>query len=73
MNIITKEEFEKQVSSPKLQSFRLNFNTSLDNNAHCAICTSKRSEVFTTYLTGGVPGNVSDCRSYTAIYAASLS
>ncbi|MCI33257.1 putative LRR receptor-like serine/threonine-protein kinase, partial [Trifolium medium] len=62
-----------RVSSPTLQSFRLNCNTSLDNKAHCAICTSKRSEVFTTYLTGIVPDNVSDCRSYTAIYADSLS
>ncbi|GAU31560.1 hypothetical protein TSUD_333360 [Trifolium subterraneum] len=73
MNITTKQEFEKQVSLPALQSLRLNCNASLDNNAPCALCTSKCSEVFTTYLTGVVPSNVSDCRSYTSIYAASLS
>ncbi|WJX78757.1 hypothetical protein P8452_61944 [Trifolium repens] len=73
MNITTKQEFEKKVSLPALQSLRLNCNTSLDNNAHCALCTTKCSEVLTTYLTGIVPNNVTDCRSYTAIYAASLS
>jgi hypothetical protein len=75
MNITTKQEFEKLVSLSALQSLRLNCNTYLDNTTHCALCTSERSEVSTTYVTGVdvVPSNVSDYRSYTAIYAASLS
>ncbi|KAL2336723.1 hypothetical protein Fmac_011169 [Flemingia macrophylla] len=45
---------------------------SLDNNAPCALCTTKLSTLL-SYLTGPTVGNVSDCRAYTAIYAASLS
>ncbi|KAL2337053.1 hypothetical protein Fmac_011499 [Flemingia macrophylla] len=45
---------------------------SLDNNAPCALCTTKLSNLL-SYLTGPTVGNVSDCRAYTAIYAASLS
>jgi hypothetical protein len=73
MNITIKQEFENQVSLPALQSLRLNCNTSLDNNDHCALCITKCSDVFPTYSTGAVPNNVTDCRYYTAIYAASLS
>ncbi|XP_045796220.1 probable LRR receptor-like serine/threonine-protein kinase RKF3 [Trifolium pratense] len=72
MNITTKQQFENQVSLPQLQSLQLNCNTSLDNNTPCALCTSKRSEALSS-LTGATPGTVADCRSYTAIYSASLS
>ncbi|KAL2344522.1 hypothetical protein Fmac_005807 [Flemingia macrophylla] len=47
-------------------------NASLDNNAPCALCTTKLSTLL-SYLTGPTVGNVSDCCAYTAIYAASLS
>ncbi|CAK8543416.1 unnamed protein product [Lathyrus sativus] len=72
MNITTKQQFEQQVSLPALQSLQTNCNVSLDNNAPCALCTAKRSDALTS-LTGVTVSNVSDCRSYTAIYAASLS
>ncbi|GAU31559.1 hypothetical protein TSUD_333350 [Trifolium subterraneum] len=72
MNITTKSQFENQVSLPQLQSLQLNCNVSLDNNAPCALCTSKRSEALSS-LTGATPGTIADCRSYTAIYSASLS
>ncbi|KAL2326236.1 hypothetical protein Fmac_025294 [Flemingia macrophylla] len=45
---------------------------SLDNNAPCALCTTKLSTLL-SYLTGPTVGNVSDCHAYTAIYATSLS
>ncbi|KAK2363566.1 putative receptor protein kinase [Trifolium repens] len=72
MNITTKQQFENQVSLPQLQSLQLNCNVSLDNNVPCGICTSKRAEALSS-LTGATPGTVADCRSYTAIYSASLS
>ncbi|KAL2343814.1 hypothetical protein Fmac_005099 [Flemingia macrophylla] len=45
---------------------------SVDNNAPCALCTTKVSTLL-SYLTDPTVGNVSDCRAYTAIYAPSLS
>ncbi|KAL5059517.1 hypothetical protein RYX36_031121 [Vicia faba] len=72
MNITTKQQFEQQVSLPALRSLQSNCNVSLDNNSPCALCTGARSQVLTS-LTGVIVSNVSDCRSYTAIYAASLS
>ncbi|KAL2325901.1 hypothetical protein Fmac_024959 [Flemingia macrophylla] len=48
------------------------FASSLDNNALCALCTTKLSTLL-SYLTCPTVGNVSDCRAYTASYAASLS
>ncbi|KAL2337406.1 hypothetical protein Fmac_011852 [Flemingia macrophylla] len=49
-----------------------NKEVSLDNNAPCALCTTKLSTLL-SYLTGPTVSNVSDCRAYTSIYAASLS
>lgn len=72
MNITTKEQFEKQLSKPALQALQSNCNVSFERNDACALCTPKRSEAL-TYLTGVTVSNVSDCSSYTAIYAASLS
>jgi serine/threonine protein kinase len=72
MNITTKEQFEKQIAKPALHSLQLSCNVSFERNDACALCTPKRSEAL-TYLTGVTVSNVSDCSSYTAIYAASLS
>jgi len=72
LNMTTKEQFEKQIAKPALQSLQSSCNVSFERNDACALCTPKRS-VALTYLTEGSVGNVSDCNSYTAIYAASLS
>ncbi|CAJ1906820.1 unnamed protein product [Sphenostylis stenocarpa] len=72
MNITTKKEFEDTVPTAAIQAVQDNCNQSLENNAPCALCTTKLSNLL-SYLTGPTVGNVSDCRAYTSIYAASLS
>ncbi|XP_061341367.1 probable LRR receptor-like serine/threonine-protein kinase RKF3 [Gastrolobium bilobum] len=72
MNITTLQQFEAFVPTAALQGVQGNCNQSLQNNAPCALCTTKLSSLL-SYLTGTSVGNVSDCRAYTAIYAASLS
>ncbi|KAL2320907.1 hypothetical protein Fmac_029876 [Flemingia macrophylla] len=72
MNITTKQQFEATVPATATQPVQTNCNQSLDNNAPCALCTTKLSTLL-SYLTGPTVGNVSDCRAYTSIYAASLS
>ncbi|KAG2405754.1 LRR receptor-like serine/threonine-protein [Vigna angularis] len=72
MNITTKQQFEATVPTAAIQAVQGNCNQSLDNNAPCALCTTKISTLL-SYLTGPTVGNVSDCRAYTSIYAASLS
>lgn len=72
MNFTTRQQFEQQVSPSALQSLQLDCNTSLTNNAPCALCNTKMSTLLSD-LTGTTIGNVSDCRAYTTIYAASLS
>ncbi|CAL0310332.1 unnamed protein product [Lupinus luteus] len=71
MNITSRQEFDAQVPSTALQSVHNNCNQSLLNNAPCALCTTTLSNL-QSYLTGPTVGNVSDCRAYTSIYAASL-
>lgn len=72
MNITTKQQFENQVSQPALQSVQSNCNESLENNTPCAYCNVQLSNLLTS-LTGVTVSNVSDCRAYTTIYAATLS
>ncbi|XP_027351886.1 probable LRR receptor-like serine/threonine-protein kinase RKF3 [Abrus precatorius] len=72
MNITTKQQFEAPVPNSTLQAVQGNCNLSLENNAPCALCTTKLSSLL-SYFNGTMVGNVSDCRAYTAIYAASLS
>ncbi|KAL9331730.1 hypothetical protein ACSQ67_001340 [Phaseolus vulgaris] len=72
MNITTKQKFEATVPSAAIQAVQANCNQSLENNAPCALCTTKLSNLL-SYLTGPTVGNVTDCRAYTTIYAASLS
>ncbi|TKY62497.1 LRR receptor serine/threonine-protein kinase RKF3 [Spatholobus suberectus] len=72
MNITTKQQFESTVPLTAIQAVQANCNQSLENNAPCALCTTKISNML-SYLTGTTVGNVTDCRAYTSIYAASLS
>ncbi|KAK7336705.1 hypothetical protein VNO77_17251 [Canavalia gladiata] len=72
MNITTKQRFEELVPSSAIQAVQTNCIQSLENNAPCALCTTKLSNLL-SYLTGTTVGNVTDCRAYTSIYAASLS
>ncbi|XP_020213734.1 probable LRR receptor-like serine/threonine-protein kinase RKF3 [Cajanus cajan] len=72
MNITTKQQFEATVPAAATQAVQTNCNQSLDNNSPCALCTTKLSTLL-SYLTGPTVGNVTDCRAYTSIYAASLS
>ncbi|KAK7242962.1 hypothetical protein RIF29_37744 [Crotalaria pallida] len=73
-NLTTIHQFESHVpssSSSTLQSVQLKCNQSLLNNAPCALCITSLSTL-QSYFTGPTVGNVSDCRAYTSIYAASL-
>ncbi|WVZ04534.1 hypothetical protein V8G54_017880 [Vigna mungo] len=72
MNITTKQQFEDTAPTAAIQAVQGDCNQSLDNNAPCALCTTKISSLL-SYFTGPTVGNVSDCRAYTSIYAASLS
>ncbi|XP_015969388.1 probable LRR receptor-like serine/threonine-protein kinase RKF3 [Arachis duranensis] len=71
MNITTLQQFESVVPAATIQSVKSSCNQSLDNNAPCASCTTSLSNL-QSYLNGSTVGNVSDCRSYTSIYAAYL-
>ncbi|KAL2337491.1 hypothetical protein Fmac_011937 [Flemingia macrophylla] len=68
LNVFHVREYQKK----DLCSIPTSVEQSLDNNAPCALCTTKLSTLL-SYLTGPTVGNVSDCRAYIAIYAASLS
>ncbi|KAK7285418.1 hypothetical protein RJT34_20188 [Clitoria ternatea] len=70
MNITTKQQFLNLIPPSAIQAAQ-NCNQSLSPSP-CALCTTKLSNLL-TYLTGTTVGNVSDCRAYTSIYAASLS
>ncbi|KAG5043455.1 putative LRR receptor-like serine/threonine-protein kinase RKF3 [Glycine max] len=72
MNITTKQQFEDIVPRNAIQPVQDDCNQPLENNAPCALCTTKLSSML-SYLTGTTQGNVTDCRAYTQIYAASLS
>ncbi|KAG4928007.1 hypothetical protein JHK85_054493 [Glycine max] len=72
MNFTTKQEFEEIVPPNAIQPVVADCNQPLDNNAPCALCITKLSSML-SYLTGTTVGNVTDCRAYTQIYAASLS
>ncbi|KAK7396343.1 hypothetical protein VNO78_17273 [Psophocarpus tetragonolobus] len=72
MNMTTRQEFERTVPRDPIQGVQTNCNQSLQNNAPCALCTTKISTML-SFLTGTTLGNVSDCRAYASIYAASLS
>ncbi|XP_057438836.1 probable LRR receptor-like serine/threonine-protein kinase RKF3 [Lotus japonicus] len=72
MNITTLQQFQAIPPNSTLQAVRDNCNQSLTNNAPCALCTTKLSTLL-SYFTGPTVGNVSECRPYTQIYAASFS
>ncbi|KAF7818275.1 putative LRR receptor-like serine/threonine-protein kinase RKF3 [Senna tora] len=72
INITTKQDFEALVPSATLQNVESSCNQSLENSSPCALCTTSLSTLQASYLTGPSVGNVSDCASYSLIYAAAF-
>ncbi|WOK94727.1 hypothetical protein Cni_G03432 [Canna indica] len=70
MNITSRRDFEATVPPSGILDLGRSCNKSLQAIPACTTCTTSLNRVKAAYLTGSNHGNVSDCVTYPAIYAA---
>ncbi|KAI5680352.1 hypothetical protein M9H77_01579 [Catharanthus roseus] len=72
MGIITRSEFESNVSQTALRDVVSACNRSLVNSSPCASCTVSLTGLQASYVTRPSAGNVSRCSEYLSIYAGAF-